>query len=201
MSGVIGALLVIGQLVVRQIMKIPSILSIFLISGGVLFGAKALTEEAVDKLPSPPADAKAGVIHDGVQIGLWTQKENFTGDEIRNVWIFARKTRSSAITIGVGGRLYKDSFLYITDATKKVTKIPAKGPVDGMVDPSAFAGGISGWLAKLPKGTYDLVWKTEKFKSNTLRINIQNGEPGDAPNDGPAMPVDNSDGSGGGRHR
>ena len=154
-------------------MKIPRIITIAVFSAALLLKADTLYEKAHQNLPEPPSDAQAGVEHDGVQIGLWTQKAIYSGDEIRNVWIFARKKGDSDISIGVGGNLYKESFIYITNKDKLVTKIPMGGACDGNTYPSEVAGGISDWLAKLPAGDYELVWKTDKFESNGLQINIK----------------------------
>jgi hypothetical protein len=154
-------------------MKIPWIITIAVFSAALLLKAETLYEKARHDLPEPPSDAQAGVEHDGVQIGLWTQKATYSGDEIRNVWIFARKKGDSDISIGVGGNLFKESFIYITDKDEVVTKIPVGGGSDGPVDASYIGGGISDRLTKLPAGDYELVWKTDKFESNILKINIK----------------------------
>ena len=125
------------------------------------------------ELLEPPADAPAGEKHDGVQIGLWTEKPVYEGNEIRNVWMLARSDRSSAITIGVGGSLFQDSFLYITSNDKNVAKIPLNGGIDGIVNPTEFCGGLSGLLAKLPLGKYELIWRTGAFTSNRIVIEIK----------------------------
>ena len=136
----------------------------------------ATPEPDLSEIPGPPTDAPIGEKHDGVQIGLWTEKPVYEGNEIRNVWRLVRNDRSSGITIGVGGSLFKNSFLYITAANKEVAKIPMGGGIDGIVNPTRSSGGLSGYLGMLPTGTYQLNWKTETHKSNTITIEIKNGE-------------------------
>ena len=135
--------------------------------------AESLTDKALRDLPEPPEDARAGAVSNGVQIGVWSQKSTYSGEEIRNIWTIARKTRPSPITIGVGGNLYKDSFLYVTMNNKVIAKLPVNGGIDGMVDPIHSAGGRWQQLAKLPTGDYQLQWKTDKLESNTLNIKIR----------------------------
>ena len=95
----------------------------------VLVWAETLTATDLSKISEPPMDTPAGQKHDGVQIGLWTEKPVYQGSEIRNLWMLARKNSDSAIAIGVGGSLFKDSFLYITSNDKEVAKIPLRGPL------------------------------------------------------------------------
>lgn len=128
------------------------------------------------KISEPPMNAPTGQKHEGVQIGLWTEKLVYDGDEIRNVWMLARSDRSSDIIIGVGGSLFKNSFLYITSDDKNVLKLPLDGGIDGIVNPSSIAGGLSGKMAKLPSGRYQLTWKTELLISNTITIEIKKAE-------------------------
>ncbi len=158
-------------------MKIQTILTSALFSATMLLCAEPVSNDRFENLPSAPLDAKGGMVRDGVQIGLWTEKESYTGNEIRNVWLFARKEMGSPYRIGVDGNIYKESIFYITDSEGKVTKFPIGGAIDGMVDPVQYFGGISGLLEKLPPGRYELVWKTEKFESNRIKINIKEPPP------------------------
>lgn len=150
------------------------IIQALIIPALVIAAPKAETD--LSKVSEPPADAPTGKELDGVQIGLWTEKTVYKGNEIRNVWRLARNDRSSGITIGVGGSLFKNSVLYITAANKEVTRIPMGGGIDGIVNPTRTSGGLSGHLEMLPAGTYQLNWKTETHKSNTITIEIKNGE-------------------------
>lgn len=157
----------------RKESRLP-VLAAVLLSFVMVVHAESPGEKNFHQLPSPPHNTQAGPTHDGIEIGLWTEKSQYAGNEIRNVWIFARKKQGSATTIGVGGSLYKESFLYITDSrNKKTSKIPIGGGVDGAPDGSLYAGGISGSLANLPAGNYKLIWKTEKWVSNTIQITIE----------------------------
>lgn len=126
------------------------------------------------ELPNPPDEAACGQKVDGIQIGLWTEKSVYRGNEVRNVWMFARTDRSSPTTIGVGGNLFEHSFLYISSKNVVVATLPLDGGIDGILNPTSMAGGISGMLADLPRGTYQLVWKTDMFESNTIAIEIEN---------------------------
>jgi len=149
-----------------------SLLSIALVLGTCPASATDLVD-----LPSPPADAPAGQKLDGIQIGLWTEKSVYHGNEIRNVWRFALSDRKSGVTIGVGGNLYEHSFLYISRDGVVIATLPMTAGIDGIVNPTSTAGGISGMLSDLPSGTYHLVWKTNAFESNTIVIEILNDQP------------------------
>jgi len=155
-----------------KVMKMRTMLPVVLILAGMLLSVNAFSAK-LDDLPMPSLNAEAGSLYEGVRLGLWTEKKIYAGEEIRNVWLFARKEHISMITIGVGGNLYTDSFLYITDAGMNTIKIPIGGGIDGMTNPDASYHGISRRLADLAKGSYSLVWKTNKLKSNTIRIEIQ----------------------------
>lgn len=133
----------------------------------------AKATEYVD-MPSPPDNAPAGQKLDGIQIGLWTEKSVYRSNEIRNVWRFARSDRVSAITIGVGGNLYEDSFLYIFSDGEVLAKLPMTAGMDGISNPTSTAGGISEILSDLPSGAYQLVWKTKTCDSNTIAFEIRN---------------------------
>lgn len=128
------------------------------------------------KIVEPPGDAPTGKKQDGVQIGLWTEKAAYEGNEIRNVWLIARNDRSSSITIGVGGSLYSGSYLFVTTSDEEVAKIPIGGGIDGIVNPTGISGGLSGQLATLPVGTYQFIWKTATHESNSIEIEIKPGE-------------------------
>ena len=127
----------------------------------------------LSKIPTPPTDAATGKKHQGVQIGLWTEKLVYKRDEIRNVWTLARNDSNTGTTIGPGGSLYKNSFLYITSKGEQVAKLPLSGGVDGMVNPITIRGGISSMISKLPKGSYKLVWRTESLTSNAISIDLK----------------------------
>ncbi|OYV05664.1 MAG: hypothetical protein CFE26_10385 [Verrucomicrobiales bacterium VVV1] len=140
----------------------------------------------ISKISEPPREAPVGKLHKGVEIGLWTENRIYGGTKIRNVWMHARKDKDSTITFGVGGSRYKNSFLHITSNGKEIDKIPLSGPLDGMVDPTSSAAGLSGFLAKLPSGTYQLIWKTDTHWSNAITVEIRNGEQGGADQPTPA---------------
>ncbi|MEZ5326327.1 MAG: hypothetical protein R3F19_14855 [Verrucomicrobiales bacterium] len=125
------------------------------------------------KLQAPPMEAVAGKTQDGIQIGLWTEKAIYHGDEIRNIWIIARKKGTSNTTIGVGGNLFRESFLYIYRDGIEVKKIPQQGGSDGVRDAIGFSGGISSFLNGLPNGTYQMIWKTEQFASNSITVTFK----------------------------
>ncbi len=133
----------------------------------------ALPGNPLEALPSPPFDAKAGQSLHGVEIGLWSQKKQYKDNEIRNIWIFARKKDHSGVTIGVGGDLFRRSIVYVTRVNGDTKKIPIDGGIDGMKNPSEYYGCIANSLKALPRGTYSLVWKTDQFESNRLNISIQ----------------------------
>ena len=158
-------------------MKNVSLLFAPLIMMPALILAAPKPETDLLKISEPPIDARTGQKHEGVQIALWTEKPVYVGAEIRNVWMFARKDRDSSITIGVGGSLFKNSFLYITRDSKEVAKFPLNGGFDGIVNPTHVAGGLSGMLATLPSGTYELIWKTDTHQSNPIVIEIKSGSP------------------------
>jgi hypothetical protein len=138
-------------------------------------------ETDLSKISEPPIDALTGKTHQGVQIGLWTEKSIYVGTEIRNVWRLVRNDRSSDITIGVGGSLYRNSFVYVTSNGEEIAKLPLNGGIDGIVNPTHIAGGLSQQLAMLPSGAYQLIWKTETHESNSITIEIKAGEQLHAP--------------------
>ena len=157
-------------------MKIVSNLFAALVIMPALVMAEPKCQADLSKISRPPTDTPTGQKHQGVQIGLWTEKAVYVGAEIRNVWIIARDDRSSDITIGVGGSLYRNSFVYVTSNNVDIAKFPLDGGIDGMVNPTSVAGGLSQQLAILPCGTYNLIWKTATHESNTITIEIKAGE-------------------------
>lgn len=153
-------------------MKNATFIALILLSATSFLYCEPTTTD-FSKLASPPDNAIAGEMHDGIQIGLWTEKPVYQNNELRNIWIFARKNGDSNVTIGVGGSLFEDSYLYIYHNDKEVRKSPIDGGIDGMVNPSYFARGISGFFDDLSEGNYKLVWKTNKFESNAITIAIK----------------------------
>ena len=121
-------------------------------------------------LEEPPDNALYGVEREGVQVGIWSQKAIYSGTEPRNVWLFIRRKRNSMISVA---EIYKDSRVSISDANGLSATIPVGAPVDGMVNWTYQAGGISESLAKLSVGDYELVWKTGDFISNRIKLKIQ----------------------------
>jgi len=156
----------------RQLFRL--VVSFIAVAAAVLCWVPSTTLADFLKLPSPPADALAGQSVDGVQIGLWTEKSVYRGNEIRNVWMLDRNDRSSATTIGVGGNLFDHSFLHVSSKHVVVAELPVGSGIDGMVNPASRAGGISEILANLPSGIYQLIWKTSTVESNTITIEIRN---------------------------
>lgn len=126
-----------------------------------------------ETIKMPPVNAEMGVKRGGIQIGLWSEKAEYHPGEKRNAWVFSTKAGNAAATIGVNGKLYRNSFLYVTNANDETTKLPIAGPIDGMTDPSSFFGGISRLLSELPAGSYRLIWKTDDWESNTIEITIR----------------------------
>lgn len=143
--------------------------------------AEPSAEIDLSKMAAPPEDAPMGEEHKGIQIGLWTERSVYGGAEIRNVWSLTRNDRTSGITTGVGGKLYSNSFLYVTSNEKVVAKITLNGGIDGMVNPTGTQGGLSASMATLPNGVYQLTWKTDTHISNTLTIEIRKSEARGAP--------------------
>jgi hypothetical protein len=123
-------------------------------------------------ISEPPLDTTYGKEHQGIKTGLWTQKTSYVKHELINVWILARKTSDSMNSFGVGGNLYKNSFVYIYVKDKEFSKKPIGAPFGGMANPSSFKGGISSQLADLPVGQYKLIWKTDLSESNPIEITI-----------------------------
>ncbi|MEM8953405.1 MAG: hypothetical protein AAGD22_04555 [Verrucomicrobiota bacterium] len=153
-----------------------SLLTVFLIPALIW----ATPNADLAKVVEPPRDAPTGEAQDGVQIGLWTEKAEYEGNEIRNVWTIARNDRSSSITIGVGGSLYSGSYLFVTKSDEKIAKFPIGGGVDGIVNPTSIFCGLSGKLATLPAGTYQLLWKTDTHESNLIEVEIKPGGQGES---------------------
>ena len=87
--------------------------------------------------------------------------------------IYGLEKGTSNTTIGVGGNLFRESFLNIYRDGIEVKKIPQHGGSDGVRDAIGFSGGISSCLDGLPNVTYQMIWKTEQFVSNSITVTFK----------------------------
>lgn len=137
-----------------------------------LFVSFFLVAQASANLSEPPDEIVFGKKVEGVQLGLWSEKNVYASDELKNVGVLARQEHGTAVTVGIDGSLYSDSFIEVFSNNQRVLRFPLAGGVDGAKNSERFSGGISREIQNLPPGNYLLIWRTEKLESNTLKFAI-----------------------------